>query len=199
MTKLKFLLSLHDRLSALPKDELEGHLSFYSEMIEDRMEEGVSEEEAVSAVGSVDEIAVQILANVSLGGMDKKEEKTKRRLKAWEIALLVLGSPLWLSLLIAVAAVMLLLYAVLWSVVISLWAVCASFAGCAFGGLCAGAGFVFGGNGYTGIALMGAGFVCAGLAILLFFGSRAATKSTLLLTKQGGLWVIKCLSRKEEA
>ena len=57
MTKLKFLLSLHDKLSDLPQNEVEERLSFYSEMIEDRMEEGVSEEEAVSARGSVDEIA----------------------------------------------------------------------------------------------------------------------------------------------
>ena len=51
MTKLKFLLLLNERLSHLPSKEVEERLAFYSEMIEDRMEEGLSEEEAVSEVG----------------------------------------------------------------------------------------------------------------------------------------------------
>mgnify|MGYP003295524098 CR=1 FL=1 len=62
MTKLRFLMTLRDCLSDLTGDEVEERLRFYSEMIEDRMEEGLSEAEAVSAVGSVDEIAAQIMA-----------------------------------------------------------------------------------------------------------------------------------------
>ena len=53
MTKLQFLLALHDKLTGLPRDEVEERLNFYSEMIEDRMEDGLSEEEAVAAIGSV--------------------------------------------------------------------------------------------------------------------------------------------------
>ena len=37
MTKLKFLLSLHERLRDFPQDEVEERLGFYSEMIEDRV------------------------------------------------------------------------------------------------------------------------------------------------------------------
>lgn len=64
MTKLKFLLSLHEKLSKLPEDDVQERLSFYSEMIEDRMEEGLSEEDAVLAVGTVDNIASQIIAEL---------------------------------------------------------------------------------------------------------------------------------------
>lgn len=39
MTKLQFLMALHEKLSGLPREE--ERLSFYSEMIEDRMEEGL--------------------------------------------------------------------------------------------------------------------------------------------------------------
>ena len=52
MTKIKFLIELHNRLSGLPKDDVEERLSFYSEMIEDRIEDGLSEEEAVEAVAT---------------------------------------------------------------------------------------------------------------------------------------------------
>lgn len=88
MTKLKFLLSLHDRLSGLPKNDVEERLSFFSEMIEDRMEEGLSEEEAVSAVGTVDQIAAQIVADIALAGNAKEKTKPHR---AWEIVFLALG------------------------------------------------------------------------------------------------------------
>ncbi len=99
MTKLKFILSLHDKLSGLPQDEVEERISFYSEMIEDRMEEGLSEEDAVAAVGTVEEIAAQIEAEISsLKGASNiqttKNIKSKKQFKAWEIVLLVLGSPI---------------------------------------------------------------------------------------------------------
>ena len=50
MTKMQFLLSLHDKLTGLPRDEVEQRLNFYSEMIEDRMEEGLSEEEQYASL-----------------------------------------------------------------------------------------------------------------------------------------------------
>ena len=47
----------------------------------------------------------------------------KRPLRAWEIVLIILGSPLWLPLLVAGAAIVISVYAVIWSLVIALWAV----------------------------------------------------------------------------
>ena len=46
--------------------------------------------------------------------------RPRRQLKAWEIVLLVLGSPLWLSLGLAAIAVIFAFYVVLWSVSVSL-------------------------------------------------------------------------------
>lgn len=42
MNKNEFLSALKARLSALPPNELEERLEFYSEMLEDRIEEGLS-------------------------------------------------------------------------------------------------------------------------------------------------------------
>ena len=50
MTKAEFLSVFKKKLSALPRKEREEGLSFYTEMIDDRMEEGLSEEEAVAEV-----------------------------------------------------------------------------------------------------------------------------------------------------
>lgn len=182
MTKLEFILSLNERLAGLPKKEIEERLNFYSEMIEDRMEEGLSEEDAVSAVGSVDKIAEQILAENPVSV--PKKTKSKRKIKAWEIVLLTLGSPIWLSLLIAVFAVCISLYAVLWSVVISLWAVFGALVGSAFGGIIAGISFAVGKSILSGLVLICAGLVCAGLSILFFFGCKYATKGAVLIVKK---------------
>ena len=199
MTKLKFLLELHDRLSGLPKNDIEERLSFYSEMIEDRMEEGLSEEEAVAAVGSIDEIVSQIVAETPLIKVAKEKIKSKRKLRAWEIVLLVLGSPIWLALLIAVFAVVISLYAVIWSVVGAFWSVFGAFCGVAIGGVTGGALFIALGKIPVGIAIIGAGVTLAGLAIFAFFGCLAATKGVVWLTKKAALGIKFCFVRKEKA
>lgn len=197
MTKREFMLTLQKRLCGLPKQELDERLNFYSEIIDDRIEEGCAEEEAVLALGSVDEIAMQIIAEIPLTKIAKERIKSKRRFKVWEIVLLAVGSPIWLSLAIAAFAVILSLYAVLWSVVVSLWAVFVSFAACAVGGAVAGTLFACTGHGLAGVAVIGAGIVCAGLAIVWCFGCNAATKGTLLLTKKIALGIKRCFVGKE--
>ena len=46
MSKQEFLEQLRRGLPGLPREDIEERLKFYSEMLEDRMEEGLSEEEA---------------------------------------------------------------------------------------------------------------------------------------------------------
>ena len=118
MTKYEFLEKLQTKLRNLPENEVGERINFYSEMIDDRMEEGLSEQEAIVAVGTIEEIAYQISEEIHLAN----PPKPKRKLRAWEIVLLVLGSPLWVSLLIVGFAVAFSLYAVLWAVNLCLWA-----------------------------------------------------------------------------
>ena len=174
MTKLQFLLSLHEKLSALPENEAEEHLRFYTEMIEDRMEEGLSEEEAVAAVGDADEIAAQILKEFPTPKpapeyTPPEKPAPKRRRGTWEILLLILGAPLWLPLLIAALAVVLSLYVSIWSVILSLWTVFVSTAVCVAGGMAAGVGSILTGHAVIGTAMLAVSAVCAGVSILLFF------------------------------
>lgn len=133
MSKQEFLERLQNGLHGLPKEDIDERLMFYSEMIDDRAEEGLSEEQAVSAVGDVEEIVRQVIADTPLAKIAKERIRPKRRLKAWEITLLAIGSPIWLSLGIAAAAVVLAIYVSVWSVVVSLWAVFVSLAASAAG------------------------------------------------------------------
>ncbi len=197
MNKQEFLTLLRNKLSGLPQNDIDERLNFYSEMIEDRMEEGLSEEEAVAAAGSVEEIVAQILSDIPLVKIAKEKVKPKRRLSALEVVLLVVGSPVWLSLLIAVFAVIFSLYVALWAIVICLWATFVSIAACALCGIVVGVAFALGINKLTGIALIGSGILCAGLAIFLFYGCKAATKGTALLAKKMVLGMKRCFVKKE--
>ena len=199
MTKLKFLFSLRDKLSGLPEEDVEERLSFYSEMIEDRMEDGLSEEEAVAEIGSVEEVAAQIISDIPLSKIALEKIQPKRQLKMWEILLLALGFPVWLPLLISAVAVIFSVYVVLWSVIISLWAVFGSVIACAFAGIVSGIGFMIGANGLTGAAIVATGIVCAGLSIFLFYGCMAATNGTIRLAKILMLGIKKCFIRKGDA
>ena len=199
MNKQEFLAQLGKGLSGLPKAELDERLMFYGEMIDDRMEDGVPEETAVCEIGSVDELVSQIIAEIPLGKLVKEKISPKRKLKAWEIVLLVLGSPIWLSLLLAAVAVILSLYVVLWSVIAVLWAVWIALAAGGLAGMAAGIYFAAGGNGLTGIAVIGAGIVCAGLSVFMFFGCKAATKGLLNLTKILAIRMKNCFIKKEGA
>lgn len=198
MKKQEFIEKLRARLSGLPKQDVEEHIAFYGEMIDDRMEEGVSEEDAVRDIGSVDKIATQIIADIPLAKIAKEKIKPKRRLQAWEIVLLALGSPIWLSLAVAAFSVVLSLYAVLWSLIVSVWAGFGALVGAAFGGAVGGIVLACVGMGYTGIALLAAGIVCAGLSIFLFFGCKAATIGVARLTKNIAVCIKKCFVRKEK-
>ena len=199
MTKIEFMSELRQKLSGLPKQDVDECLGFYGEMIDCRIDEGLSEEDAVGAMDSVDEIAAQIIADIPLRKIAKERIKPKRRLKAWEIVLLVLGSPVWLPLVAAALVVILAVYAVIWSVIASLWAVFAALGVCAVAGVAIGILFIVMGNVFTGIALIGVGIASGGFAIFMFFGCLAATKGTALLTKKIVVGIKRCLVRKEEA
>ncbi len=199
MRKQEFLDSLRAKLIGLPKKDLEERLAFYGEVIDDRIEEGRTEEEAVLDIGSVDEISAQIISDIPFVKIAKERIKPKKRWRTWEIVLLILGSPIWLSLAIAAFAVILSLYVVLWSVIISVWAVFASLVACVFGGVLAGVIFTVSGNALAGVATIGACIACAGISIFLFFGCRESTKGIILLTRKIALGIKKCFVKKEEA
>ncbi len=189
MNKRKFLEKLRKDLSALPQSDVEERLTFYSEMIDDRIEEGLSEEEAVRAIGNTDDIISQIIADTPLTKIVKEKLKPKKRLEAWEITLLILGSPIWLSLLISAFAVIISLYASLWAVIISLWASFAAVVAASFGVLVAGIVFAACVDRLIGIAFIGCGIAGVGVSILFSFLCEAATKGALLLTKKTALGI----------
>ena len=195
MNKQEFISRLRGGLKTLPKNEIDERITFYSEMIDDRIEEGFSEADAVASIGNVDTIISQIISEAA--PVKKEKTASKRKMKTWEIALIALGFPVWFSLLAAAFAVVISLYVSLWSVIISFWAVFASFTACSFAGVAAGITLLFLTNPFTAVAIIGAGITLAGLSIFAFFGCHLATKGTLILTKKIAIGIKNAFSKKE--
>ena len=206
MTKQEFLAQLQSGLLCLTEPDAQERLNFYSEMIDDRMEEGLSEDQAVAQVGDIQVIVANILAEIPQNApvhadaeagkqiitrVEKpthhqapQKKETKKRMETWQILLLILGFPLWFPLLAAAFSVVISLIAVLWSLVGTLWgALFGTLAGVGLGVTLFGLSFIIAGKWVMGIALFGGGLACIGLAVFAFYGCIYTTKGAAWLTK----------------
>ena len=155
MNKQEFLAELRNRLEGAPKDEIEEQIEFYGEMIDDRIEEGMTEEQAILELGPMDDIVSCVLSEIPFAEIAKDRLRPKRSMKAWEIVLLIVGAPVWRPLLIALFAIELSLYVSLWAVIISFWSVFVSLGACAVGLVVSSVALAWGGNDLSGLAVLG--------------------------------------------
>jgi len=187
MRKQEFLDKLRGRLWAMPEADKQGSVDYYAEMIDDRMEDGLTEEEAVAAIGDLDEIVKQILNETprppQVVESTQKQNKVKNKVAPWMIVLLVLGAPLWIPLVAGVGSSVLGVYVSLWSVVIALYATAFALAVSAIGLLVAAFSLLWIRRFGKGAVMVGGALVCAGLAILIFLLSNLAAKGLVALTK----------------
>ena len=184
MRKQEFLARLRRCLAGLPQGDVEERVCFYSEMIDDRMEEGLSEEKAIEEIGPVDEVVSQILEETPLTKLVKEKIRPKRKMRAWEIVLLVLGFPLWFPLSIVAFVLIFVFYIVLWVLVICLWAIEIALWACALACLVGAVGLFVTKQPIPAVGAIGAGMLLAGLSIFLFFACKAATVGTAKLAKK---------------
>lgn len=191
MTKQEFIDEIKSRLNGIPEEEIQKSLDYYSEMIDDRIEDGMDEEEAVGEVGPVDEAIKGILEDIPLHKVIKAKTKPQRKLRAWEIVMLILGSPIWVPLLILAIVLIFIFYLLIWVLVIVFFAVdlalflsgiaalVLGFAGFFHPALTAGASF----------GLIGAGLILIGGSVMLFIPLMKLAKVTGKLAKKIVLWI----------
>ena len=197
MDKLDFLLALDRRLDVLPDADRKASLDYYCEILDDLIEGGMTETDAVASLGSVEAIAEEILMDMPLTKLVKAQMKKRRRMTGIEIALLIVGFPIWLPILISLFAVALSVYVSLWAAVISLYAADLCLAAGSLAGLVGAIMMFVGGQPASGLLFLGAMLALAGLAILLFFGCNAATKGVCKLGKLTLRGIKACFVRKE--
>ena len=187
MQKAEFLLKLKNGLSGLPHEDIDERLSFYEEMINDKIEEGMSEQDAVKELGTIDDIVSQTVSDIPLGKRVKEKIKPKRTLKAWEIVLIVLGSPVWVPVLISLFAVILFLYICMLAVAISLFAVDVSFLAVFLGCVASSVIFISVNRFMLAAVCFFAGLLFAGLTIFMFYGCIYVSKGLLIMIKKSGI------------
>ena len=210
MTKEQFLRELQSRLSFLPSSEVAPFLSYYGEMIDDRMEEGMSEADAVAGLGDIGRIVEVIQYEMPVTSLvvssvkektNQAKAKAESRWPAWGkglvIALLILGAPLWISLLIGALGVLGGMLAALVAIIVAVVAAVLALAVASIAAIVGGCLVLFKEIG-TGVALIGAGLIGCGLTILAYLLAVIVIKGVIQLTKLIFRW-IKGLFVKKEA
>lgn len=200
MNKKEFLSQLKRKLSGLKKQDINESLNFYSEIIDDKVEDGASVDDAISSLGSLDEIVLQIKENASNGDYNEVSySPQKRALKPLEIVLLALGSPIWLSLLISLGAVVFSVLVSVWAVVVCLWACLVAFLVSAVAGVLAVIVYSIVGNALFGITCLGVGLIFAGIAIFTVIGCKKLTIGVAILTKKTAIFIKNRFVKREVA
>lgn len=164
MVRKEFNKRLRKSLKGLSRQERQEVIDYYNEMIDDSIESGKTEQEAIAELGSPEDLAKKILSEnypVEPISADKGSgNKKKSSLKPLWIVLIIIGSPLWLGLAIGAAGLIVGLLAGALGLVVGLFAACA--------------GLVVGGVGATvyGVIMLfsefGYGLACAGGGICSF-------------------------------
>lgn len=198
MNKNTFIITLRERLKGLPSEDIDKSVDYYCELIEDRIEEGESEEEAIATLGSIDEIVQKILADTPLTKLVKTKIEHKNQTSLWVIILIILGIPVWVPIIISLAATIFALYISLWAVVIAVFAACVGIAISGIAGIVTAIIFIAKGLFLSGVALLGSCLVLIGICILLAILSHYFIKLTVFLTKKTVMGIKKLFIGKGE-
>lgn len=123
MNKKQFCTLLENELRIyLSSEEVYKTLNFFKEMIDDRVDEGLSEEQAVSQLGNIDDIVGQILDEHNIKKRQKKlvwrfiPQKTP---SAANIIIAILLFPIWITIFSLVASFFLVFISLIFSLVVS--------------------------------------------------------------------------------
>lgn len=174
MNKNEFLKQLKKNLRLLPAQERQKVLDYYSEMIEDEIEEGRSEVDAVSRRGNAAEIAKQTVREYFSArddGISENEQiKSTSNGLAKRLTITILSFPLWLP-----------LYAAGWSILTSLFAAAFS---CALAGVACliPSIILIVTDGAAGVFQCGMCMAALGCGIVLGYGSWELTKLWLKMS-----------------
>lgn len=193
MTKQEFLSELERALGKLPHAEVEQALAFYDEAISDRMEDGLSEAEAVADLGPIDEIAAQIAAETP--PIPRAIARANTGSRTLNIVLIAVFSPIWVPVVLALAAAALAVYVAIWAVIAALWAADATLVLMPFAGLAALASTLGGGMPLPGVFVFGLSLVSSGFGLVASFAVFWASKLLFQATRIFARWIASLFVR----
>lgn len=189
MTRDEFLGRLGELLACLPADQVEETRQFYAEAIADRMEDGMGEEEAVAAMGAPGEVAEATLDE--LPAVPRATARTRRRSTALLWVLTIVGSPVWVPLLVAFAAVAVTVYVCIWALALCVWIVAVALGSAGIAELLfAACGITIGHFPYA-LASAGVGLGLVGVALFVGAGAWAVSRQ---IARLSALWARRAAS-----
>lgn len=194
MTKSTFIENLRVLLKSINEDERNKFISYYEEIFDDYMENGFTEEEVINKIGSPESIANSILEeqdslNIKVPSFNSKILNT---------VLLILGFPLWGSLLLTVALIILSIYIIIFCVPFTTGVMSVSFFGAGLFGVIASLFLMFDSLA-LGIVQLGVCISLIGASILLGIITLYVSKKVMSITSKLTLKIVKSFKRKEIA
>ena len=189
MTRDEFLGRLGELLACLPADQVEETRQFYAEAIADRMEDGMGEEEAVAAMGTPGEAAEATLDE--LPAVPRAIARTRRRSTALLWVLTIVGSPVWVPLLAAFAAVAVTVYVCIWALALCVWIVAVALGSAGIAELLFAACGVTIGHFPYALASAGMGLGLVGVALFVGAGAWAVSRQ---IARLSALWARRAAS-----
>ncbi len=188
MTKNEFTTQLNKLLGGLPQEDIERSITFYSEMIDDSVEDGMNEEEAVEALGDIEDIVINIKSE-NTGKTEKTTEigyeaenmsvkPKKGRISKERLIAVIATFPFWIGIVAGLFGV----YIGLWGVFAGLCGAAIGFAVGAVGGLIV-SPVLFVSSVYTGLMLVGCCFMLGGLVLPLILALKMIAKGLVELFK----------------
>lgn len=183
MTKDEYLSELRAGLAAFSKDEVDRAVSFYEEMVDDRVEAGVSEEEAVGSLEPPAEAAARIISEMPAVPRAAARLRSPKTPRSWFVAFIVaavIGSPVWIPLTLGVIMAVIGCSIGLFGLLVAVWAIAASMLlGAPIGLLYLVAG-VKAGSVAGALMGLGCGVAVAGVGV---FGIHLAVAASKLLVR----------------
>ena len=186
MNKQEFLNELQKKLFSLEQSDIDKYKDYYSEMIDDRIEDGLSEEEAVFDLGEIENIISQILSDCPRRKAVETtniETKSKKLSSGWIILITVLTAPFWFPFVTSVISVAFSLIIAAFAVIIALYAIVFAFFVFGIISMAACAVELFAFNVIEFAICLGLGLVFLGFSILLLFGTNWLLKNIFKLIK----------------
>lgn len=180
-----FYHEMNRLLKQLSKQDREQALTYYGEIIADSMEDGYSAEEAIARLGNLEMLADNVLAEYRKAVPVLRGKSTGSRVL--NIILLILGSPIWLTIFAVIFVLILVVYILLYVPVLVLGVLALAFPLAGIWSI-VGAPFLMADIFSAGLFQLGGGIALLGLSILCFFAFyytlKGIIKATVFMSKK---------------
>lgn len=184
MNKEIFLKKLNEAMSNFPSEEIRKAQMYYDEAISDRIEEGLTEQEAVANMGDIDAIVTELKINLPISKLIETSVKTSHQQstnKGLWLFLIIISFPIWAPILVGFGSTAVTLYITVLALILSMFLVIGSLILVSIVAAIGGVYGLFSGNVLAFIGYAGLSSMAIGLFLMSVHPMLALAKSTFKL------------------